>query len=134
MERLQSSRAAHEIFTSQQKMGYDFEKAQTYTEDLEVYLTFLKKEKRLLKKLKNNLNSATYLEDIEFRNMLSEEGDGLSAVLQITAGAGGTESCDWAYMLMRMYVMYAEKNNFKITELNLQNGDVAGIKTVTLQN
>jgi len=65
--------------------------------------------------------------------MLSEEGDSLSAVLQITAGAGGTESCDWAYMLMRMYVMYAEKNNFKIKELNLQNGDVAGIKTVTLQ-
>jgi len=65
--------------------------------------------------------------------MLSEEGDSLSAVLQITAGAGGTESCDWANMLMRMYVMYAEKNNFKIKELNLQNGDVAGIKTVTLQ-
>ena len=65
--------------------------------------------------------------------MLSEEGDSLSAVLQITAGAGGTESCDWACMLMRMYVMYAEKNNFKIKELNIQNGDVAGIKTVTLQ-
>ena len=57
----------------------------------------------------------------------------LSAVLQITAGAGGTESCDWASMLMRMYIMYAEKNGFKIKELNLQDGDVAGIKTVTLQ-
>jgi peptide chain release factor 2 len=65
--------------------------------------------------------------------MLSEDGDGLSAVLQITAGAGGPESCDWASMLMRMYIMYAEKNNFKIKELNLQDGDVAGIKTVTLQ-
>ena len=57
----------------------------------------------------------------------------MNAVLQITAGAGGTESCDWAYMLMRMYVMYAEKNNFKVKELNLQDGDVAGIKTVTIQ-
>ena len=57
----------------------------------------------------------------------------MSAVLQITAGAGGTESCDWAQMLMRMYIMYCQKNNFKLTELNLQEGDVAGIKTVTLQ-
>ena len=57
----------------------------------------------------------------------------MSAIVQITAGAGGTESCDWAYMLMRMYRMFAEKNNYKIKELNLQDGDVAGIKTVTLQ-
>jgi peptide chain release factor 2 len=75
----------------------------------------------------------TYIEDIEFRNMLSDEGDGLSAVLQITAGAGGTESCDWASMLMRMYMMWAEKQKFKIKELNYQEGDVAGIKTVTLE-
>ena len=73
------------------------------------------------------------LEDIEFRNMLSDEGDELSAVLQITAGAGGTESCDWAEMLMRMYLMWAEKQGFKIKELNHQAGDVAGIKTVTLE-
>ena len=73
------------------------------------------------------------LEDIEFRNMLSDEGDDLSAVLQITAGAGGTESCDWAEMLMRMYLMWAEKNKIKARELNRQGGDVAGIKTVTLE-
>ena len=52
--------------------------------------------------------------------MLSNEGDEMSSVIQITAGAGGTESCDWAYMLMRMYVMWAEKNNFKVKELDLQ--------------
>ena len=57
----------------------------------------------------------------------------MNAILQITAGAGGTESCDWAEMLMRMYLMWAEKNTFKIKELNNQPGDVAGIKTVTLQ-
>ena len=65
--------------------------------------------------------------------MLSEEGDSLSAVLQITAGAGGTESCDWAEMLMRMYLMWAEKNKFSVKELNHQAGDIAGIKTVTIE-
>lgn len=74
-----------------------------------------------------------HLEGIEFKNMLSDEGDTLSAVLQITAGAGGTESCDWASMLMRMYMMWGEKYGFKIKELNYQEGDVAGIKTVTLE-
>ncbi len=75
----------------------------------------------------------THIEDIEFRNMLSDEGDNLSAVIQITAGAGGTESCDWAAMLMRMYMMWAEKQKYKIKELNFQEGEVAGIKTVTLE-
>ncbi len=73
------------------------------------------------------------IEELEFKNMLSEEGDQLSAVIQITAGAGGTESCDWAEMLMRMYMMWAEKRGFKIKELNHQAGDVAGVKTVTLE-
>jgi len=73
------------------------------------------------------------IEDLEFRNMLSDEGDSMSAVLQITAGAGGTESCDWASLLMRMYLMWAEKQGYKIKELNFQEGDVAGIKTVTLE-
>lgn len=73
------------------------------------------------------------VEDLEFKNMLSDEGDSMSAVLQITAGAGGTESCDWASMLMRMYLMWGEKNGYKIKELNFQEGDVAGIKTVTLE-
>ncbi len=65
--------------------------------------------------------------------MLSDEGDNMSAVLQITAGAGGTESCDWASMLMRMYIMWGEKNGFKVKELNYQEGEVAGVKTVTLE-
>lgn len=73
------------------------------------------------------------IEDLEFRNMLSGEEDQLSAVLQITAGAGGTESCDWASMLMRMYLRYAERRKFNVRELNYQDGEVAGIKTVTLE-
>ena len=67
------------------------------------------------------------IEDLEFKNMLSDEGDNMSAVLQITAGAGGTESCDWAAMLMRMYIMWGEKNKYKIIELNFQEGVVAGV-------
>ena len=73
------------------------------------------------------------IDELELKNMLSSEEDQLDAVLQITAGAGGTESCDWSAMLMRMYIMWAEKNNYKLKELNLQDGDVAGIKTVTLE-
>lgn len=73
------------------------------------------------------------LGELEFKNMLSSEEDQLNAVLQITAGAGGTESCDWAYMLMRMYIMWAEKNGYKVSEQDLQEGEVAGIKSVTLQ-
>ena len=73
------------------------------------------------------------IEDMEFKMMLSKKEDSMSAILQITAGAGGTESCDWAEMLLRMYLMWGEKNNFKIKELNNQPGDVAGIKTATIQ-
>ena len=72
-------------------------------------------------------------EELEFKNMLSAEEDQLNAVLQITAGAGGTESCDWAGMLMRMYIMWGEKNGYKVSEQDFQEGDVAGIKTVTIQ-
>ena len=73
------------------------------------------------------------IENMEFKMMLSKKEDSMSAILQITAGAGGTESCDWAEMLFRMYLMWGEKNNFKIKELNNQPGDVAGIKTATIQ-
>lgn len=73
------------------------------------------------------------VESVELKNMLSGEEDTLDAVLQITAGAGGTEACDWASMLHRMYIMWAEKNGYKIKTLNFQEGDVAGIKTVTIE-
>lgn len=73
------------------------------------------------------------LEEIEFKNMLSHKEDVLSCVVQINAGAGGTESCDWAQMLMRMYMMWGEKNGYKIKETDRTDGDVAGIKSVTLE-
>jgi peptide chain release factor 2 len=112
----------------------DYEQAVTFVEDLEVIYEFYKEGDAEEQNVKDRYAKAKDLiEDLEFKNMLSEEGDDLSAVLQITAGAGGTESCDWAEMLMRMYLMWAEKRGFKIKELNLQNGDVAGIKTVSLE-
>ena len=73
------------------------------------------------------------IEDLEFRNMLSGEEDRLGAIVQINSGAGGTESQDWAQMLMRMYIRYAERNKYKVKELDFQEGDIAGIKQVTLE-
>ena len=103
-------------------------------EDLTVLLEFQMAGEITVAELEDHYNQTLIqLEEIEFLNMLSNEGDDLSAVLQITAGAGGTESCDWAEMLMRMYLMWAEKNKIKVRELNNQPGDVAGIKTVTLE-
>lgn len=75
----------------------------------------------------------TIVEELELKNMLSSDEDSLNAVLQISAGAGGTESCDWASMLLRMYIMWGEKHGYKLKELNYQDGDVAGIKTATIE-
>jgi len=106
----------------------------TAVDDLEVLYDFYKEEGATAEEVMEAFKKAEELvEDLEFKNMLSAEEDSLSAVLQITAGAGGTESCDWASMLMRMYLMWGEKNGMKVKELDLQEGDVAGIKTVTLE-
>lgn len=73
------------------------------------------------------------IEDVEFHATLSRPEDELNAVLEINAGAGGTEACDWADMLMRMYLMWADKKGLKVSELDRQDGDVAGIKSVSLE-
>jgi len=84
--------------------------------------------------LEQHFNTTLILiEDLEFRNMLSGEEDRLNAIVQINSGAGGTESQDWAQMLMRMYIRYGERNRFRVKELDIQEGDVAGIKSVTLE-
>ncbi|MFT6795542.1 MAG: peptide chain release factor 2 [Maribacter sp.] len=112
----------------------DFNAASSLVNDLEVLIEFLQEGEVSEAEVQAQHDKAlSVLEKMEFKNMLSEEGDELPAVLQITAGAGGTESCDWAAMLMRMYMMWAEKNGYKVKELNYQEGDVAGIKTVTLE-
>ena len=112
----------------------DYNAAKTLVEELDVFYEFYKAEDISAEEMDAQFDKTVdKIEKLEFKNMLSDEGDSLSAVLQITAGAGGTESCDWASMLMRMYLMYAEKSGFKVKELNYQEGDVAGIKTVTFE-
>src|SRR5690606_18700505 len=122
------------VLRAKKRWVTDYEKAITETEETSILLDFYKENEATEEEVTAIYQEALKtIEDLEFKNMLSEEGDALSAVLQITAGAGGTESCDWASMLMRMYLMYAEKSGFKVKELNYQEGDVAGIKTVTLE-
>lgn len=99
-----------------------------------VLYDFFEAEEASEAELKQSYTSALDLiEDLELRNMLSSEADRLNAILQINAGAGGTESNDWAQILMRMYIRYGERNNYKVKELDLHEGDVAGIKSVTLE-
>jgi len=103
-------------------------------DDMEVLFDFFKEGMSEESEVEESFKSlAVKVEELELKNMLSGEEDQLSAVLQITSGAGGTESCDWASMLMRMYMMWGTKNGCKLKELNYQSGDVAGIKTVTIE-
>lgn len=112
----------------------DYEKVKTQLEDLKVLIEFYEMGETSEDEIEDHYESSiNFLEDLEFKNMLSAEEDALNAVMQITSGAGGTESCDWASMLMRMYIMWGEKNDFKVKEINYHPGDVAGVKTVTLQ-
>ncbi len=103
-------------------------------EDLEVLIEFYNEGSGSVEEINQLYHTILdELEELELKNMLSGEEDNFNAVLQITAGAGGTESCDWANMLMRMYTMWGEKHGYKLKELNYQEGDVAGIKTVTIE-
>ena len=119
---------------AKKKWVEDYQKAVSLSDELQLAYDFFKEGELSEAELDEMYAQANaHIENIEFKNMLSDEGDAMSAVLQITAGAGGTESCDWAEMLMRMYMMWGEKNGYKIKELNFQQGEVAGIKTVTLE-
>jgi peptide chain release factor 2 len=106
----------------------------SHIDDLEVLYEFLKEgeasEEEVDEKYAKTL---TEIEEIEFKSTLSHEEDALSCILEINAGAGGTESCDWSEMLYRMYVMWGEKNGYKVSEINRVNGDVAGIKNAQLE-
>jgi peptide chain release factor 2 len=119
---------------SKKKWVEDYNKAVEMADELQLAYEFYREGELPGEELDEQYDATNaHIEKIEFKNMLSDEGDSLSAVIQITAGAGGTESCDWAQMLMRMYLMWAEKQGYKIKELNFQEGEVAGIKTVTLE-
>jgi peptide chain release factor 2 len=111
-----------------------FDRVQSQLDDISVLLDFFKEGEATEDEVQTHFQELkNQVEELELKNMLSSEEDSLNAVLQITAGAGGTESCDWASMLMRMYMMWGEKNGYKVKEINYQEGEVAGIKTVTLE-
>lgn len=103
-------------------------------EDLEVLQEFYTMEEASEEEVeKAYQKTLEMLEDVEFRSTLDQEEDELSCALEINAGAGGTEACDWAEMLYRMYVMYGEKAGYKVSEVNRVDGDVAGVKSVEIE-
>ncbi len=106
----------------------------TQIDDLKVLLEFFKEGEGNEEDIEKNYeNIITEIEALEFRNMLRKEEDVLGAVLKINAGAGGTESNDWANMLLRMYLRWAETNGYKTKELNVTHGDETGIKSATIE-
>jgi len=111
-----------------------FTDVKNYFDDLEVLFDFFNDGEATEAELDEQFeNTIKRIEDLEFMRMLSGEEDKLNAILQINPGAGGTESQDWAMMLMRMYIRWGERNNCKVKELDLQEADVAGIKSVSLE-
>ena len=111
-----------------------FEKSAQAVDDLAVLYDFYKEGEASEEDVAAQYAIASNaIDDQELQKMLSKPEDHLDAVIQITSGAGGTESCDWAAMLMRMYMMYAEKSKYKVIEQDYQEGEVAGVKSVTLQ-
>jgi peptide chain release factor 2 len=131
------SKSAETLLKSIRKLKYwieSFEELDRNIGDVEVLFEFAKVGEGDESDIEMQFeNLKTKVEELELKNMLSGKEDGLNAVVQITAGAGGTESCDWASMLMRMYTMWGQKNGYDIKELNCQDGDVAGYKSVTLE-
>ncbi|KQB99679.1 peptide chain release factor 2 [Pedobacter sp. Hv1] len=108
--------------------------ANALTEDTQVLFDFYQNGDATAEEMQEQFDLCLKaVEELELKNMLNSKEDQLPAVMQITAGAGGTESCDWAYMLMRMYLMWAEKNGYKVTEQDYAEGEVAGIKSVTIE-
>ncbi|MBQ1192157.1 MAG: peptide chain release factor 2 [Bacteroidales bacterium] len=112
----------------------DYEQVNSAYEDFQVIREFYELGEIDEAEANENIEKLDKLiESLELKSMLSEEEDALSAIITINAGAGGTESCDWASMLMRMYVRWAERNKYKLTEIDYQEGDVAGVKSVSFQ-
>ena len=103
-------------------------------DDLRVLFDFFEEKEASEKEVEEQFNKTEKLiEDLEFKNMLSEKEDPLGAILKINAGAGGTESQDWAEMLMRMYIRWGERNDYKVKEISYLAGEEAGVKSVTLE-
>ena len=111
-----------------------YEKTENSLQDLEVLFEFYAADEVSEVEIKTEFQKVlAEIEALELKKMLGEEEDQLSALMEINPGAGGTESNDWASILMRMYIMWGEKSGYKVREVDLQEGEVAGIKSVTLE-
>lgn len=112
----------------------DFEKATSKVDDFSILYEFLQSGESTEEECETAYQTALKaVENLEFKNMMRDEEDRMGVILTINSGAGGTESCDWAEMLLRMYIRWGERNNYKIRELDRQEGDVAGIKSATIE-
>ena len=111
-----------------------YKQVKALADELQLAMDFFKEELVTEKEVDDNYAKALdAVESLELKNMLREEADEMDCVLKINSGAGGTESQDWAQMLMRMYMRWGEDNKYKVTVANLQEGDEAGIKQVTME-
>ncbi|MFN7120086.1 MAG: peptide chain release factor 2 [Saprospiraceae bacterium] len=130
----QEAQAILKTIKSHKNWVDQFQQVAMMTDDLEVLHEFLKEgevsEEEVEAKYQETLVA---IDDLEFRSTLNRPEDELGCILEINAGAGGTEACDWADMLRRMYLMWAESKGFKVSELNSQEGDAAGIKSVEME-
>ncbi|WP_185851539.1 peptide chain release factor 2 [Blattabacterium cuenoti] len=116
----------------------DFFELKNAMEELEILFSLSKEENEESIEIEKELHlqfskTKKLLSNIELKNLLSKEEDVLNAILQISSGAGGTESCDWTSMLMRMYVMWAEKKKYSVKKIHHLPGDITGMKSVTLE-
>jgi peptide chain release factor 2 len=111
-----------------------YKEIKSHLEDLQVLIDFANSGEASDSEISEQYtNTLRLIEDLEFKNMLGEEEDKLGAILKINAGAGGTESQDWAEMLMRMYIRWGERNGCQVKEISYLGGDEAGVKSVTLE-
>jgi len=112
----------------------DYEQTATLADDVTVLYDFFLAEEATEQEVDVAYKTAIQsVEKLEFRNMMREEEDPMGVILTINSGAGGTESCDWAEMLLRMYIRWGERNKYEIKLLDRQEGDVAGIKSATIE-
>lgn len=111
-----------------------FNEARSKVDESEVLFDFYQQGEGNIDDIESQYQQAlTAVDELEFKSTFTAQEDQLGAILEINAGAGGTESCDWAAMLMRMYIMWGEKNGYKIHEMDVQYGEVAGIKSCSLE-
>jgi len=120
--------------TSHKNWVKQYTRLESAVDEVDVLYEFYQEGESTEEEVEKSYQSAlVVMGDVEFKSTLNKKEDELSAIIEINAGAGGTEACDWAEMLYRMYVLYGEKNKYKVSELNRVSGDVAGVRSVEIE-